>query len=1413
MSNTSHCQFTLVNRWQCRLAVGAILGLAATGLLHAQISVGDAATLQADINAGDTNFVLSGSFTVTSPIFVGTTPASSNPITINGAGNSITGTSEIFFVQSGGLTLSDATLSGNARGGNGGAGQNGGGGALGAGGAIFVGSSANVTVSGVQFTNNSATGGSSSGGTGGNGGGGGMNGGNGGNGNQGGGGGGGNGGSGGTGSNGGIGNSTGGGGGGLASNASNSNTQSGGNGGGTAGGVGSSTNGGNATGPNSGGAGVGTNGSLGGNGSTNGGGGGGNQSGAAGTGGEYAGGGGGIFPGSGGFGGGGGGTTGASNSLVGGAGGFGAGGGSGPIGGQGGVGAGTGGTPANSGGGGGAGLGGAIFVQQGGTLTVTGDQTYSGGSVTAGTGFNNGAAAGSDLFLMTGATTTFAPGTGSTQTFNGTIADDSAASLLSGGSYTPGTALGAVITIGNGTTPGGTVVFNGANTYSGGTTLTNGTIFQAGNASALGSGTITFSGGTLQYGTGITQDFSAQFSTAADQQYSVDTNGNGVTFATALTSTGGTFTKLGTGTLDLSGANSYSGGTTISGGTLEAASGALGSGAVTVNSGATLQPASGSTVSNAVTINGTGVEGEGAIYATATGNPLITTTMSGPVTLGSNSSVGTGVLNAELDLNTVHLSGNTLALGGAGREDLLGNIDGSGGLTIGAAGGVYISGGNNSFSGTTDVLANRSLSLFDANGTAIPGDLTIEDGASVEDDDSGQLGTATILTLNGTGSFTATEFFAAQTETIAGLASLSTGSTITADGPDASFSLTLDGSGTYVYAGTLTDSGEPLTLTMSGTGTQTLSGANTYTGGTVITSGTLVAANATAFGSGELQVQGGIVTVGGTNHTIQVSSYAQTAGELELGVAGSGQTAIADQLHVTGTPATLGGNLTENLGAFTAPPVPVGQSHTYTFTIVQADGNYTNTFATSDFNNLATGLSASLDYSTPDEVVLDIVQQANGFSVTGLTMNQRQILAPLNNVVSAGAGGPGFTQLVNALTPLSNNSQALGGALNQLSPQAFQQFIGETAFNNASFETQAMDSYLATLRGPNGNFMGGNTGIDSSGLTLNDPDYDPNLAMIHSRLLAWNPAPYDGAISDSADPVLAGVDMKDSKSVSSTPLSSEPWNIFIRGNVVLAQGFSDANTSHFDDSTESVVLGADYRFTPHFLVGLTAGYAHTDATLDNNGSSATVDSYSPGFYASYASKGWYANLSGNYLHNAYTQDRVVSVLGQTASSAPQGNEGVANLDGGYDFHRGALTFGPLAGIQYTHLSVDGYNESGSAANLSVNDNESDSMRSRLGGHVSYAFSHDGMNFTPHLDASWQHEFLDQSRGITSQFNGFGGGSFNVQTINPSRESALIDAGFNVDLNRTVTVFTDYIVQAGQENYFGQSVQAGVKIGF
>ena len=74
-------------------------------------------------------------------------------------------------------------------------------------------------------------------------------------------------------------------------------------------------------------------------------------------------------------------------------------------------------------------------------------------------------------------------------------------------------------------------------------------------------------------------DYSAAFSTAANQAVSIDVNGQNVTFATALTSTGGSLTNhdtAGGGSLTLTQPETYSGDTTIASGTLAlSGSGAL----------------------------------------------------------------------------------------------------------------------------------------------------------------------------------------------------------------------------------------------------------------------------------------------------------------------------------------------------------------------------------------------------------------------------------------------------------------------------------------------------------------------------------------------------------------------------------------------------------------------------------------------------------------------------------------------------------------------------------------------------------------------------------------------------------------------------------------------------------------------
>ena len=130
----------------------------------------------------------------------------------------------------------------------------------------------------------------------------------------------------------------------------------------------------------------------------------------------------------------------------------------------------------------------------------------------------------------------------------------------------------------------GTMNLTGANTYTGPTAL-NGGILALGSAGALGTtGAISFAGGTLQFSAANTADYSARFSGAASQAYSLDTNGQTVTLATALTSAGGALTKLGKGTLNLTAAQDY-GTLNASGGTTNLSS-TLGTGSSTLNAGA-----------------------------------------------------------------------------------------------------------------------------------------------------------------------------------------------------------------------------------------------------------------------------------------------------------------------------------------------------------------------------------------------------------------------------------------------------------------------------------------------------------------------------------------------------------------------------------------------------------------------------------------------------------------------------------------------------------------------------------------------------------------------------------------------------------------------------------------------------------
>ncbi len=273
--------------------------------------------------------------------------------------------------------------------------------------------------------------------------------------------------------------------------------------------------------------------------------------------------------------------------VLGGSGGFGGGGGGGsfPSGGHGGFGGGNG---AEGVGGGGLGAGGDIFVQQGGQLTIEGG-SLSGGAVAGGAGgaiagnqaatAHAGSAYGSGIFIQGNQTITFAPALHQTVTISDVIADQSG----SGGTGS-NAGTGNVLIDG-----AGTVVYSAHETYSGLTTIEQGTLKLA-------------SGGLLSSHSGLdlsasdaTFDMSAagnqtvgDFSGVAGSEVQLGANaltvgGSASTnFGGTILGSDGSLIKQGSGTLTLSGHNSYSGGTILEQGTLEVQSAdAVGSGGIT----------------------------------------------------------------------------------------------------------------------------------------------------------------------------------------------------------------------------------------------------------------------------------------------------------------------------------------------------------------------------------------------------------------------------------------------------------------------------------------------------------------------------------------------------------------------------------------------------------------------------------------------------------------------------------------------------------------------------------------------------------------------------------------------------------------------------------------------------------------
>jgi autotransporter-associated beta strand protein len=554
-----------------------------------------------------------------------------------------------------------------------------------------------------------------------------------------------------------------------------------------------------------------------------------------------------------------------------------------------------------------------------GTLALTGNNTYTGATtVSVGTlqfgkivslyGGNETSWTASNLVVESGATAAFnVGGTGEFTSANITTL----AALGSGaGGFKSGAILGLDTTTtsfayaGNIINPNsgsnvlglvklgtGTLTLSGTNTYSGNTTVSAGALSFANTAAMPSSGNVTVAAGaTLGLGVGGSGYFSSANVTAlwgntlahvtmnAASLVGIDTSAGNFTYSTAQSTRG--LVKLGTNTLTLDQANTFTGGMTINEGTLKygIANALATTGNVTVNANgasttATLDLAGNNATIGTLTMGGAGgtstsvsqvTTGAGTltlggnVTTDATGNPTTAASISGNLTLGANrtftvaDSTGSAI---DLDVSAV-VSGtgfNNLTKAGAGTMTLNGTNTYTG-KTVISAGALSINsisdvGAGSSSLGNPTTTANGTIGI---GATTAAGTLIYTGGGHSSNrtiDLAGTTGGATIQ-AEGAGALTLTSNFT--TSAVSGNKTL----TLTGNSTAAN---TIQGVIPDKTAGTAYT-----TLAKTGVGTWTLSGTNTYTGATTVTAGTLTVSGTLAGTSG--------VTVNGTSAVFNQTS-------------------------------------------------------------------------------------------------------------------------------------------------------------------------------------------------------------------------------------------------------------------------------------------------------------------------------------------------------------------------------------------------------------------------------------------------------------------------------------------------------------------------------------------------------------
>jgi fibronectin-binding autotransporter adhesin len=1052
---------------------------------------------------------------------------------------------------------------------------------------------------------------------------------------------------------------------------------------------------------------------------------------------------------------------------------------------------------------------GGVNISSGTTLALSGSGSLASATSLADNGiFDISATSGTSIRTLSGTNT-------------GTVALGSQTlTITAGANFFAGAISG---TGGNLAITGGSETLTGTNTYTGTTTIGSGALLQIGSNTAngsLGSGAVT-DNGLLIY-----------FRTSA------------ATLGSVISGTGNLFQK-GTGTLTLTGANTYTGTTTINSGATLALSG---TGSVATSSGVAptgtfdiTQTTSGASITS---LSGSGTAALGSKTLTITN---AVGTFSGVIQdagigggTGGNLVVsgGTEILSgANSYTGTTTISAGTLQIGNGGASGTLGTgaVTDNAALAFNRTDSVTVT---NAISGTGSLTQAGSGALILTASNAYTGTTTINSGATLQIGSSGATGTAGtgVITDNGTLTYN-------HTDTV----TLTSGIVGTGN-------ITQAGSGTLILNNPVTFI-SPLSNTID-VGSYTINAGSTLQVGTGGTAGSLRSASVTDNGTLIFNQQG--VT---TPTTVIIGTGGVTyAGSGTLSIqntqAYTGATTVSSgtlQIGAGGTTGSVAGNIVDNAA------VSFNRSNSLTYAgVISGTGTLTQagsgTLILNGVNTYTGGTTVSAgilevgDAANATASILGPVAVASGGTLSGHGTIKGNVI-----VASGGTLQPGGT--IGTITVNGNLTLSPGSTYTaEISPTAADQVVvtgtatltgsnlvivanpgtyTSTTYNfiQASSVTGTYASVTGTIPGGSGTITYSATGVTigvvptaatpaapapaapaaaapavqtfflfntygkttngiNAGAALTAGANTGALYLATGNLVAANTAAVPGALGQLAGDIHASIrsaSIEDSRLIRGAVLDRigrDPDGVMLWATGFGGMGSisTNGNAGSLNHRDGGVIVGADMPLADTVRVGIAGAWTMSKATVTGHTSTANGSMGHIIAYAGFNPDAYDIRVGGEYGWGSDTVSRSVGALGLAATDHQSQQSGQLFANGGYKFSTEEAMVEPYLGIAAITATSGAFAETGSIAALSGTAKSDHQTYGTAGLRAALKdMTLGGMPLFPHADIGWQHAFNAFTPGQTATFQS-SATSFTVVGVPLSVDAATVQLGFDLDVS-------------------------------